>query len=80
MASFSKFLLKPILASFIMIIVSKIFYKELLVLGINESLSTIMAILVAIIIYVINILFLKILSVEEIFRGKIEKRVKTQKA
>lgn len=78
--SFSKILLKPILASFIMIVVSKIFYKELLVLGINESLSTIMAILVAIIIYVINILFLKILSIEEIFRGKIEKRVKTQKA
>lgn len=71
--SFSKILFKPILASFIMIVLSKIVHKELLLFGINENLSTVIAILIAVIIYFINIIFLKVLRFEEIIKTKTKK-------
>lgn len=63
--TFSKLVIKPIIATFIMGICS--YYIYILLSGIIvERLATIVAILVAVIIYILAVLVLKVFSEEEI--------------
>lgn len=63
--NFSKFVLKPIIATFIMAVCS--YYIYTLLSGIIiERLATIVAIIVAVIIYALAIMVLKVFSKEEI--------------
>lgn len=64
--SLSKFFIKPIIASIIMAYSSKFIYFKLLVIGLKENLVTIIAIFMAIIIYVICVFLLRILSNKEL--------------
>ncbi|MBR3162748.1 MAG: polysaccharide biosynthesis C-terminal domain-containing protein [Clostridia bacterium] len=63
---FSKFVIKPVLATFIMAICS---YAAFIIFNniVDERLATLTAIAVAIIIYIISIIVLKIFTKEEIY-------------
>lgn len=63
--TFSKFVIKPIVATFIMVVCSYYIYISLSGI-IVEKLATIIAILVAIIIYILAVLVLKVFSEKEI--------------
>ena len=65
--TFSKFVIKPVLATTIMGICSYFVYSSLLGI-ISGKLATIVAIAVAIIIYVLAIIVLRVFSKEEILR------------
>ena len=75
----NKFLLKPIIASINMAIVSYFIYVKLHLI-ISSKILLIISLLIGIIVYIISILILKILSEEEIFMipygQKVYKRVK----
>ena len=62
---FSKFVIKPIIATFIMAICSYFIYLTLLGI-ISAKLATIVAIVIAVVIYALAVIALKIFSKEEI--------------
>lgn len=64
--TFSKFVIKPLIATFIMGICSYFIYS-ILVGIIAGSLATIIAIITAVIVYIISVIVLKIFTKEEIF-------------
>jgi len=65
--NFNKFILKPVIATILMAICSYGSYVGLMNLGINtEKMATILAILVAVIIYIMAVSILKIFTKEEI--------------
>lgn len=64
---YKKFILKPLVASLIMGIVSYQFYLYMLPKMANQNIVTILALCISIIIYFLMVIFLKIFSKEEIF-------------
>lgn len=64
--TFSKFVIKPIIATFIMGICSYFVYSILIGI-VSGSMATIIAIIVAVIIYVLAVIALKIFTKEEIY-------------
>ena len=62
----SKIIIKPIVATIGMGIVSYIFYKLSLNIFYNERISTVIGIIIAVIVYAINVILLKIYNQEDI--------------
>lgn len=63
----SEMILKPLIITIIMSIVSYATYKGILILGISSRIATIIGIIIAVIVYAILIILFKILSKEDIY-------------
>lgn len=64
--SLFKMMIKPVVATFVMAVVSYLVYIFILKLGIIENVATIIGILIAVLVYAIMVIVLKILSKEDI--------------
>lgn len=65
--SISGMLIKPLLVTVIMSAVSLICYKGILMLGIASRIATILGIVIAVVVYTIGIIVLRVLSEEDIY-------------
>lgn len=65
--SISGMLIKPLLVTVIMSVVSLICYKGILMLGIASRIATILGIVIAVVVYTIGIIVLRVLSEEDIY-------------
>ena len=63
----SQMIIKPLIITVLMCIVSYASYKGLLVLGISSIIATVIGIIIAIIVYAILVILFKILSKEDIY-------------
>ena len=71
---FTDIVIKPIIASLLMITGVLLTYLKITDIGINSSLSCLISIFVGIIIYVVLIILLKILRYDEIKERKVYKK------
>ena len=64
--SIGKLIIKPLIVTILMSIISYLFYKLLIFIGINSNISTIIGIIIAVLSYFILIALFKILSIDDV--------------